>query len=216
MMRLVAICMSLPLVLGAMILGGQQSKTPASKNPALNAAEAQAGTRVARVASNKSATSHRANKKHAKAAKHKAAKRPAYRPEYSRNSVEVINGNSTKNVVFQNEQQTALAANSAATPRNARRPSPMKVEVMNGSTTDTQYFYGNGGDEQVAAVRNQPVVIGVQSSNTRVAGPNRHAVVTGVASAGTVDAKATSSGGQRVTNTVSPRPKRPPYQPDMP
>jgi hypothetical protein len=215
MMRLVAICMSLPLVLGSTIMAGQQSKTPAAQNPVLNAAEATAGARVTGQASKKPATRHHSKKKQAKTAKHDAAKRPAYRPEYGRNSVEVINGNSTKNVVFQNEQPTALAANSPATSRNANRPSPMKVEVMNGSTTDTQYFYGNRADEQVAAARNQPVVIGVQSSNTRTAGPNRHAVVTGVASAGTADAKAASSGGQPVTNTVSPRPKRPPYQPDM-
>jgi hypothetical protein len=158
-------------------------------------------------------THHAVHKRHKKAVARRGAKRPVYRPEYSENSVEVINGDATKKVVFQNDQV-------ANTPRKKlpaglkNVPAPMKVEVVNGGQTDTQYFYDNGQDKQLEAARNQPVVIGIQSSDTRVVGGNKHPVVTGVTASGTGSAKSASGGGQPVTKQISPRPKRPAYQPD--
>jgi len=89
-------------------------------------------------------------------------------------------------------------------------PGQMKVQVINGSATDTQYF----SDKNQETAHNQPVVVDVESSDTRFAGGNKHAVVTGVTSSSTVDATSASSGGQPVTKQVSPRPKRPAYEPD--
>jgi hypothetical protein len=89
----------------------------------------------------------------------------------------------------------------------------MKVEVLNGASTDTQYFYDDGKKQQEAP-QNRAVVVGVQSSDTRMAGGNRNPVVTGVTASGTGDAKSASNGGQPVTKQVSPRPRRPAYQPD--
>jgi hypothetical protein len=87
----------------------------------------------------------------------------------------------------------------------------MKVEVINGSASDTQYF----SDKNQEAAHNQSVVVGVQSSDTRFAGGNKSPVVTGVTSSSSVDAKSASSGGQPVAKQVSPRPKRPSYAPDQ-
>jgi hypothetical protein len=211
MMRLIAICLSLPLVLGAALAGGQEAQPGTAKSAAQNTSAKQQSS-----ASKKVTTSHHARKKHRKASAHKGTKRVAYRPEYSDNSVEVINGDAAKKVVFHDDQAAAVSAK--AGPRQAKKaiagPVPMKVEVMNGSSMDTQYFSGKGKNEQIAAVRNQQVVVGVQSSNTRVAGGNKRPVVTSVNSAGSGDAKAAGNGGQPVTNGVSPRPKRPEYQPD--
>lgn len=208
MKRLIAICLSLPLVLGAAVAGGQEAGT--AKSAAQNSSAKQQST-----ASKKMTTSHHAAKKHRKASARKGTKRSAYRPEYSDNSVEVINGDAAKKVVFHDDQ---AAASAKAAPRQSKKAPagavPMKVEVMNGSSTDTQYFSGKGRNEQIAAVRNQQVVVGVQSSNTRVAGGNKRPVVTSVNSAGSGDAKAAGNGEQPVTNSVSPRPKRPEYQPD--
>jgi hypothetical protein len=207
MTRLVALCLSLPLALGSALVAGQQTPPGTAQKPAANPAAKQPGTAGA-----KQATSHHAKKKHSKALAHKGNKRAPYRPEYRDNSVEVINGDATKRVVFHDEQAAAAAKKEANAKKNAPPP-PMKVEVMNGSSTNTQYFSGNG-QEQLAAVRNQQVVIGVQSSNTRTAGGNKHPVVTSVNSAGSGDAETAAGGGQAVTNGVSPRPKRPAYQPD--
>jgi hypothetical protein len=88
-------------------------------------------------------------------------------------------------------------------------PGQLAVEVINGSTENTQFFYGNGRDEQIEAMLNKPVVVGVQSGDTRTMGGNRQPLVTRVNSAGT------GSYGQPVTNRISPRPKRPAYQPDV-
>jgi len=208
-MRLMS--MSLPLVLGSVmgpfILAGQQAQSVPSQKPTQTNAARQSSVQ----SPHKAATRHRKSYRHLKVAR-KGAKRPEYRPEYKENSVEVINGEATKKVVFQDEHATASTKNVPRALKNV--PSPMKVEVVNGSSSDTQYFYGNGQDEQIEAARNQPVVIGVQSSNTRTAGGNKHPVVKRVNSAGTGAAEPASGGGPPMTNSVSPRPKRPEYQPD--
>lgn len=206
MMRLVAICLSLPLVLGSAFASGQQTQPGTAQRPANNIVAMQPGTTGTKQATNH----HHAKKKYSSA--HKGKKRAPYRSEYRSNSVEVINGDAEKRVVFQDEEAAAATKNEPKAKKNAPPP-PMKVEVMNGSSTNTQYFSGNGR-EQMAAARNQQVVVGVQSSDTRTAGGNKHPVVTSVNEAGSGDAKTSSSGGQAVTNGVSPRPKRPAYQPD--
>ena len=85
--------------------------------------------------------------------------------------------------------------------------------MLNGTSTDTQYFYAQ--DVQDETARNRPVVIGaVQSSDTRIAGGNKHPVVTSITRSSGTDAKTASTGGEPVTKSVAPRPKRPVYQPD--
>ena len=117
--------------------------------------------------------------------------------------VDVIQGGELRHVVL-DESTTAGASSN-------ERSGQMKVQVINGSATDTQYFSGKTEEN----VRNQPVVVSVQSSETRFAGGNKSPVVTGVTSSSTVDAKSTSTGGQPVAKQVSPRPKRPAYAPDQ-
>ena len=194
MMRLILMC--LPLVLGPVLGASQQTQPSTTQKPAQTTVTKQLS---ASVTGRK--TSHRtARRRHAA---RKGAKRAAYRPEYADNSVEVITGNETRRVVFQKPKPADEGARST--------PGALKVEVINGNATDTQYFYGNG---QETAIRNAPVVVGVQSSDTRTVGGNKRPVVTGVTSSESGDAKSADSGGQPVTKDVSPHPKRPTYQPD--
>ena len=156
-------------------------------------------------------THHRvAWKRNSKAVAPRRGKRPVYRPEYTQNSVEVINGASTKKVVFHSDKN--VPAN--GTTMNA--PAPLRVEVVNGSSTDTQYFYqGNGqAPAQQGAERKRPVVIGIQSADTRVAGGNKRPVVTDITAVEPGDAKSASGGGAKLATGVAPQPKRPAYQPD--
>lgn len=192
-MRLIQMC--LPLVLGPALAAGQQTQpptplkpaqTPAAKHPSASATRHSTSPRTAR------------RKRPAR----KGARRAAYRPAYTQNTVEVITGNETRRVVFEKPKSADEGAKST--------PGALKVEVINGNATDTQYFYGNG---QETAIRNAPVVVGVQSSDTRTVGGNKRPVVTSVTSAGSGDARSADSGGQPVTKDVSPRPKRPAYQP---
>lgn len=136
------------------------------------------------------------------------ARRAAYRPEYAKNSVEVINGSTTQKVHFNNEEKPGDKAK--------RGPSQLKVEEVNGNATSTRYFYvdkNQPSQEQVAANYKKPVVVGVESSNTKHVGGNQHPVVTGITSAGSGDAASTSTGGEKLTTGVAGRPKRAPYQP---
>jgi hypothetical protein len=212
MMRLVRMCLGLPLVFGLIVMAGQQTQPATAQNAAQSAAAKQPSGQASQSAATKLKKRHRAARRgYSKAAARNGAKRAAYRPEYTDNTVEVINGDATKKVVFHNEQPaTASAKNLPAALKNA--PPPMKVEVVNGTTTDTQYFNDQG--QQVAADSKQPVVVGIQSSDTRVVGGNKNPVVTSVASSGTGTAKSASKGGQPVAKRVSPKPKRPAYQPD--
>jgi hypothetical protein len=154
----------------------------------------------------KTTAHHPARGEYRKAAVKKAAKREDYRPDYNQNAVEVMNGSSTTRVVFDQEDKADEAAKTD--------PSQLKVEVMNGSSTDTRYFHLDPNAPEQAAITNEPVVIGVQSSDTRFFGGNRHPVVTGITSAGQHDAMKVGGGGQKLTNGISPQPKRPLYDPD--
>jgi hypothetical protein len=204
-MRLTVVRWSLPLVLVATMLCGEQGKTVPAPETAQPAAVKNSGTQNAQAKPAHKTQLHHRESKHRTASSRKGAKRAAYRPEYTQNSVEVMNGASTQKVVFKNEDAAGGAQKNKAEPG-------FKVEVVNGAAQDTQYFSGDnarrGSDEK------RPVVIGVQSSDTRVAGGNKHPVVTGISAAGQVDAKSTGSGGQKVTTGISPQPKRQAYQPD--
>lgn len=209
-MRQIRTCLPLVLsgVLGSAMLVGQQAPpATAHASTAANAAKRSSAPTTSRR------TAHSiVKKRHARGAAHKGAKRPEYRPLYSENSVEVINGDATKKVVFHDDQAATTPEKKPAGMKS--EPAPMKVEVVNGSSTDTQYFYDNGQDNQTESARNQTVVIGIQSSDTRVVGGNKHPVVTSVTSSSANDAKTAGSGEHPVMKSVSPHPKRPVYQPD--
>ena len=115
--------------------------------------------------------------------------------------VTVINGAQPLHVCMDKLKLEAEQAKAA--------PGQMKVDVINGSATYTQFF----SDKNQESAHNQAVVVDVQSSDTRFAG-KKTPVVTGVTSSSSVDATSVSSGGQAVTKQVSPRPKRPAYEPD--
>lgn len=179
------------------MLASVQTQPVASQNPAhLNATEKLAEHNA------KPETKHATSRSVPKIATRKRAKRPEYRSASTKMPVDVIIGNTKRRVMFDRLQ-----------PSGAQTPSgQLKVEVINGASTDMQYF--DNGQEQTVA-RNQTVVIGIQSSDTRFAGGNKHTVVTAVNSGGPTDAKTESSGGEPVTKSISPRPKRPIYQPDL-
>lgn len=193
-MRLIRACLPLVLVvLWAGIAAAEQAQPATALKPD-------------QASSTKPSTAqapHAAHKRHAKPAQSRRAKRPAYRPEYTQVPVEVIVGNTTRHVKFDMPNP--------ANEQTKSPPGPLKVEVINGAATDTRYFYDNGQQNETA--RNQPVVIGIQSSDTRVAGGNQHPVVTSITSGESGDAKSASGGREPVTRQVSPRPKRPAYQP---
>ena len=156
----------------------------------------------------KKATVYRATRaKYHKTAHKKGAKGNDYRPDYQQNAVEVMNGSSTQRVVFNDEEKPGESAKA--------EPSQLKVEVVNGTSTDTRYFYLDQNALQTeAATARKPVVVGIESSDTRFAGGNKHPVVTGIETAGQDDATKVG-GGQKLTNGVAPQPKRLPYEPDV-
>jgi hypothetical protein len=204
-MRLTLVKSSLPLILVATMVWGQQAKPSSAPQNAQPNAEKDSGTKSAHAnAAHKTRVHHRASRRR-KASRRKGAKRAAYRPEYRQNSVEVMNGASTQKVVFQNDDATHGAGKDTA-------DSGYKVEVVNGTAQDTQYF--SGDNTRTGSDENRPVVVGVQSSDTRVAGGNKHPVVTGITAEGHGDAKSSSGSGPKVTTGISPKPKRPAYQPD--
>jgi hypothetical protein len=190
-MRLIPVCLS--LVLAPLMVAGQQTQPAAGQKPAQTSATKQTSS----PAAHKTATRHRARHHASRAALRKRGKRA----ESTTLPVDVITGGETRHVL--------LDKGTTAKKRAKGEPSRMKVDVINGSAEDTQYF----SDKNQEAAHNQPVVIGVQSSDTRSAGGNQHPVVTGVTSSSSVDATSASSGGQTVTKQVSPRPKRPAYAP---
>jgi hypothetical protein len=209
-MRLTFVSCILSLALIATMSPGQQTKNPSTPQATQQSAAKDSGAPTAQmtVAQPKKTHYRVTQKRYSKTAS--GAKRPAYRPEYAQNSVEVINGASTKKVVFQSDKD--VAADGSA--KNA--PAPLKVEVVNGTSMDTQYFYAGNGQElaQNEGAQRRPVVIGILSSNTRIAGGNKHPVVTGIATAEPGDAKSTSGGGLKLATGVAPQPKRPDYLPD--
>jgi hypothetical protein len=186
-MRLIPVC--LPLVLAPLIVAGQQAQPPATHDTQQTTAAKQTSSRK----SHKATVHHRSRHHSRKAAAKKNDKIP----------VDVITGSGTRRVLLDKEEPGGQ--------QSKAKPGQMKVEVINGSSTDTQYF----SDRNDETVRNQPVVVGVQTSDTRFASGNKNPVVTGVTSSSTVDAKTASAGGQPVAKQVSPHPKRPAYEPDV-
>jgi hypothetical protein len=200
---------SLPFFLVATLVASQQRKPASTQQPAQQSAAKQSSvpSAAAKAAHTTKAHHHVVRKRSARALHRKGVKRAAYRPEFKENSVEVINGSSTKQVVFNEEKKPTGSGKDAS--------AQMKVEVVNGTSADTQYFYaGNGQGQPGAAQSKRPVVVGIQSSDTRVVGGNKHPVVTGITAVGPGDAKNANSGGQKVTTGVAPQPKRPEYHPE--
>jgi len=193
-MRLIPVC--LPLVLAPLIVAGQQSQPTTSQKPAQPSVIKQTKAPTP----HKTSTRHK-SRHHRKTATRKAAKRAGGCPD-SQIGLDVINGTQVRHVCI---DKSAMAGNEPKP-----MPGQLKVDVINGSATDTQFF----SDKNQEAAHNQPVVVDVESSDTRYAGGNKHPVVTSVTSSSTVDATSASSGGQPVTKQVSPRPKRPAYEPD--
>jgi hypothetical protein len=189
-MRLIPIC--LLLVFAPLLTVGQQAATSTTQK----AAQKQASS----PAPHKTATRHRRRHRSRKAALRKSRKRA----ESSTVPVDVITGGETRHIV--------LEETPAASRPKKGAPGRVKVDVINGSASDIQYF----SDENEEPAQNKAVVVGVQSSDTRFAGGNKAPVVTGVTSSSSVDAKSASAGGQGVTKQVSPRPKRPAYAPNQP
>ena len=207
-MQLRSVISSVVFALVAIWMPGAQAQSAAPQQTAQqNAAKrdaAQANGNSRAVAHSKKTTHHTVSKR----TKERKAKRGAYRPEYAKNSVEVINGSSTRKVQFSQEEKPGARAKAG--------PSQLKVEEVNGNATSTRYFYmdkNQPSQEQIAANYKKPVVIGVESSNTRHVGGSQHPVVTGITSAGPSDATSTSAGGEKLTTGVAGRPKRAPYQP---
>src|SRR6185503_2354239 len=189
-MRLIPVC--LPLVLAPLIVAGQQTQPSTPQRPAPTSAVKQASPTTL----HKKAISHRTRHRSRKAAARKNAKRAGLCRD-SQIGLDVINGTQIKHVCV---DRSALAENQAKP-----EPGQMKVDVINGTATDTQYF----SDSNPETAHNQAVVVGVESSDTRFAGGNKNPVVTAVTSSSSVDAKSVSSGGEGVTKQISPRPKRP-------
>jgi S-adenosylhomocysteine hydrolase len=121
-----------------------------------------------------------------------------------------MNGASTQKIVFHDDKGTSESTKGTRAGTNA--PAPLRVEVVNGTASDTEYFYGDNGRQ--GSDEKRPVVVAIQSSDTRVVGGNKHTVVTGITAVGRGDAKSANGSGQKVTAVVSPQPKRPEYQPD--
>jgi len=204
-MQLTFLKASLPIVLSAALVAGQQGK-PAAQSPQPGAVkQSSAPSAQPKIAKTTKMHHHVARNRHGKSSHRRGAKRAAYRPEFKENSVEVINGASTKHVVFNEDKKPAESGK--------EQSSQMKVEVVNGTSADTQYFYA-GNRVPGTAQSTRPVVVDVQSSDTRAVGGNKRRVVTGITAVGPTDAKSTDSGGQNVTTGVSPQPKRPVYQPE--
>src|SRR5215469_4188841 len=75
--------------------------------------------------------------------------RPEYRPAYSENKAEIINGSKTQTVVFDQglpasapgEKPLPNTAAKGQTPTPPITSSQIRVDVVNGRTSETQYFY---------------------------------------------------------------------------
>ena len=192
-MRLIPVC--LPLVLAPMIMAGQQTQPTASQKPDQASAAKQ-------TSSPKTPGRQRAKHHSRKAAARRSVAGALTCQKGSQIPVDVIMGTQVRHVCL----DKAKLAGEEGKPT----PGQLRVEVINGLSTDLQYF----SDKNQETAHNQPVVVGVESSDTRFAGGNKNPVVTAVTSSSSVDATSVSNGGQPVTKQVSPRPKRPAYEPD--
>jgi hypothetical protein len=178
-------------------------QTQAAPSPKAPANVAAASTSHNGSAHTRSTSHHSRHRRH----RYAGSKRMAYRPEFHEHSVQVINGATTQNVVFKDDPKPDAKVKGQS--------AQMKVEVLNGTQKDTQYFLRNDNQPGADAARlKQPVVVGIQSSDTRIAGGNKHPVVTGITASGSSDAKSIGSGGQKVATQIAPRPKRHAYQSD--
>jgi hypothetical protein len=211
MMRVTFASCILPLALVSAMALAQQTESRTTVNVAQQVVTKYGTAQNSHAKAAQTATpAHRSTKgKHPKASSRKRAKRPAYRPEYAQNSVEVMNGASTQKVVFHDDNGSESTKGTAA---GTNAPAPLRVEVVNGTVSNTQYFYGDNGRQ--GSNEKRPVVVAVQSSDTRSIGGNKHTVVTGITAVGRGDAKTVNGSGQKITAVVSPQPKRPEYQRD--
>ena len=200
MMRLIQVC--LPLVLAPVLAAGQQTQPPTTQKPQTNTA--QETSKASSQATAKRAIKHRA----ARARRiQNSLRKGQKRPEYTGNSVEMING--------EERHRVALADLKPANSDSKKEQAPLKVQIVNGTAMDTRYFHDSGEAELDVAERNEPVVVAIESSDTRAVGGNKHPVVTGVTFLGTGDAKNAGNIGKPMTRQVWPRPKRPAYESDM-
>lgn len=190
-MRLAFACSFLALIIGASISFGQALRTSSQESLAAKGGSAKA--------------------------------RREYRPEYAQNEIEVINGGTTHTVVF-DEGRLASSPSEKAPPQNIRKdraqpptiaPFQLRVDVVNGMSSETQYFNWDperqreleGGAEHA-----RPVVIGIESSNTRIMGGNKHPLVVGIESNEAREAVAQKS-APKLEYRLVPQPKRPLYRP---
>jgi hypothetical protein len=193
-MRLIPVC--LPLVLAPLVMAAQQTQPTASQKPEQTSA-------IKQASSPKTASRHSAKDHSRKLAARKSVAGAPTCQKHSQIPVDVIMGGQVRHVCL----DKAKLAGKEEEPTQGQ----LEVEVINGPSTDMQYF----SDKNHETAHNQPVVVGVESSETRYAGGNKNPVVTGVTSSSSVDATSASNGGQPVTKQVSPRPRRPAYQPDV-
>ncbi len=198
--RCVAVVLASMMVLTAAL--AQQTQAASSPKAQPNAAATSSSRNI-----NAQARSTAHHSKHRRRRYAGNAKRMAYRPEFHEHSVQVINGATTQNVVFKDDPKPDAKVKGQA--------AQLKVEVLNGTQKDTQYFLPNDNQPGAnAATLKQPVVVGIQSSDTRFVGGNKNPVVTGITASGSSDAKSAGSGGQKVATQVAPHPKRRAYQSD--
>ena len=154
---------------------------------------------------------------------HGGKPRPEYRPDYAQNKVEVINGATAHTVVFDEghlastppgkEPAQKAVKGSAQTPTVA--PSQVRVDVVNGMSSETEYFEWDPERQQgqpFGMEHARPVVVGIESSNTRIMGGNKHPLVVGIESIGSGEAAAQKS-APKLEYRLVPQPKRPPYRP---
>ena len=190
MMRMVATCLGLPLVIAPCIVAGQPAQQTTSQRPEQTSEGKQTSSQSSAKTTGHSAQRHSQNA---------ATQKSGLLCEPPEIPVDVINGAQVLHTCFDPRPRAEETKTS---------PDQLQVEVINGSAENTQYFYDSGQDAQIEAMLNKPVVVGVQSGDTRTMGGNKNPLVMRVNSAAI-------TGGQPVTNRISPRPKRPAYQPDM-
>src|SRR3569833_3212762 len=140
-MRLIPVC--LPLVLAPLIMAGQQPQSATTAKPVQSNA-------VKQTTSSPLHKPHRARHRSRKA----ALRKKGMKTESATLPVDVITGGETRHLLL-NKADTANSGHKTA-------PGQMKVDVINGSAADTQFF----SDRNQESAHNQAVVVGVQSSDT--------------------------------------------------
>src|SRR4051794_9470047 len=100
-MRLTLVRSSLPLVLVAAMMWAQPAKPLLDPRSTQAVAVKDSSTASAHAQATSRSKSHHARRR--RTSRRKGAKRTAYRPAYTQNSVEIMNGDSTQKVVFNND-----------------------------------------------------------------------------------------------------------------